>query len=579
MISKDMKTTILLFQIDMFILLFLQLPTAVGQNIVVTSNKNSGAGTLRSAISNVGEGDTITFANDMTITLSYELSIWSKSLTIDGRDKNIIISGNNSCRAFYIDGEDDKIYNLLNLTIANGKNLTSSGGGMYADMQHGTLNVNNCTFSNNSAKMGGGVAAFLGFTITNCNFTGNTATELGGGVFVGAGGSYFNCTFIGNTANINGGGAYANYYGNFTNCLFSNNTALQNGGGVGANDGGVFINCIYNGNMAAAEGGGIYTVGGGSYTNCTIIENSSVSSGGGASVYGGNFKNCIFWNNTGNEISNGYYMNISYCAVKGGYSGSVPGDGMVNLSESPFVGSSDFRLSKISAGGSSCINTGLNSANTTTSDFRGQARIQNGRIDIGAYEWTLGLDPGPVILNLQIDNISLDTKETRCFNAYDSITVSKTAPVILAYGSKDSFIAGKSIRFLPGFFAEAGSDVHAWITLDSSFCDGTPESPIVYCPENKSSEMEDHKGIAGITCENEIQVYPNPSRGIFTLKISNAEGQSQIRIYDIWGKNIFFSDIRNQPSKEIDLSEKRKGFYLIKIIKGRDQFIKKILIR
>jgi autotransporter-associated beta strand protein len=49
----------------------------------------------------------------------------------------------------------------------------------------------------------------------------------------------------------------------------------------------------------------------------------------------------------------------------------------------------DFRLYS----NSPCVNTGNNSSNSFTYDIRGQARIQNTTIDMGAYEWTSGIDP------------------------------------------------------------------------------------------------------------------------------------------------------------------------------------------
>lgn len=54
----------------------------------------------------------------------------------------------------------------------------------------------------------------------------------------------------------------------------------------------------------------------------------------------------------------------------------------------------DFRLRNHS----SCINTGNNSYNNEATDIRGQARIQDGTIDMGAYEFTSGLDPENYIL-------------------------------------------------------------------------------------------------------------------------------------------------------------------------------------
>ncbi|MCC3444734.1 MAG: DUF4347 domain-containing protein, partial [Microcoleus sp. PH2017_03_ELD_O_A] len=76
--------------------------------IVVTSNSDSGAGSLRAAIASAVAGDTITFAPGLagqTIALtSGQIDIpVGKNLTIDGAGAaGLTISGNNSSRAFFV---------------------------------------------------------------------------------------------------------------------------------------------------------------------------------------------------------------------------------------------------------------------------------------------------------------------------------------------------------------------------------------------------------------------------------------------------------------------------------------------
>ena len=52
--------------------------------ITVTSNADSGAGTLRNAITAATAGDTITFSAGMTVTMSSGKLTINKNLTIDG---------------------------------------------------------------------------------------------------------------------------------------------------------------------------------------------------------------------------------------------------------------------------------------------------------------------------------------------------------------------------------------------------------------------------------------------------------------------------------------------------------------
>src|SRR5512147_1309825 len=93
---------------------------------VVTSSANSGAGTLRAAIATAVPGDTITFASDMTITLSSELVI-SQSLTIDGEAHAVTVSGNHATRVFNVTGGN---VTFAHLTIADGNVQTTDCGSL-----------------------------------------------------------------------------------------------------------------------------------------------------------------------------------------------------------------------------------------------------------------------------------------------------------------------------------------------------------------------------------------------------------------------------------------------------------------
>ena len=103
-----------------------------------------------------------------------------------------------------------------------------SGGGMFNDNSSPT--VSNCTFSGNSASfLGGGM--FNGNsspTVTNCTFSGNSASFFGGGMSNdNSNPTVTGCTFSGNTADSTGlpgvGGGMDNSSSSPTlnNCMFS----------------------------------------------------------------------------------------------------------------------------------------------------------------------------------------------------------------------------------------------------------------------------------------------------------------------------------------------------------------------
>src|SRR5262249_7833201 len=145
---------------------------------------------------------------------------------------------------------------------------------------------------------------------TGCTFTGNTsllpwqsALGRGGAIWEGSSGANIdNCTFSGNSASQGGGAIWSEkgtmptisrstFVGNQAiNSVNSRTDGLHDGmgGAIGGFDG-TIINCTFTGNSATNQGGAIWwevaspTVA--TIANSTIVGNSIPSSGEGSGVY------------------------------------------------------------------------------------------------------------------------------------------------------------------------------------------------------------------------------------------------------------------------------------------------------
>lgn len=249
---------------------------ASADTITVINTNDSGPGSLRQALFDANDGDTINFdssLNGQRITLtSGQLNV-DKDVTISGPGaNNLAVDGNAQSRVFYIN--PGKTVTIAGLTVANGRNNFGSGGGIYND--HATLTVSNCTFSGNSASDGGGggIANFADspggatLTVTNCTFSGNSAVHGGGAIGNRATLTVSNCTISGNSASFGGGLANRAFNQDATltatNCTISGNSVSTGGGGVG--------------NITDSGGSGTVTI-----TNSTISGNSVNGNGGGIS--------------------------------------------------------------------------------------------------------------------------------------------------------------------------------------------------------------------------------------------------------------------------------------------------------
>jgi len=195
---------------------------------------------------------------------------------------------------------------------------------------------------------------------------------------------------------------------------------IQNGyddvayaGGVWNNGDLTMVNCVVSDNKSvASEGtGGIVQYSDTpnnqndvlNLINCTVTNNNGASSFddgvGGLWIYTGvaNVYNSIIQGNTGTadtdvsttstiaEANNSCIGNLSLITVTSG-SGNIDSNPL-------FVGKTVNATHPYSLyGNSPSVNTGLNSYSFDLMDIRNQTRIQNTTIDMGAYEWTSGVD-------------------------------------------------------------------------------------------------------------------------------------------------------------------------------------------
>ncbi len=83
-----------------------------------------------------------------------------------------------------------------------------------------------------------------------------------------------------------------------------------------------------------------------------------------------------------------------------------------------------------------------------------------------------------------------------------------------------------------------------------------------------------YAGISGIN--STVNIYPNPNKGIFTLK--NMIPDSKISIYDLNGKQIFTKKILS-VNETLNISSLNSGIYFIKIKTNNSAYFKKLIIK
>ena len=239
-----------------------------------------------------------------------------------------------------------------------------SGGGILNGRAY------DCILASNLAAYGGGASSIVAY---NCIIS-NDYARLNGDVYYADGGGagscdLNNCRVVGNRSDSYGGGLSS---GTFSGCWIEGNYAADSGGGVYICDG---TNSVIVANVAGRDGGGSSES---SLVNCTVVDNSANQYGGGVS--GGRIINSIVYENSAMMSNDVYQSEASHSCS----SNISTNDGNIILS--PLFldfAKRNFHLRT----NSPCINTGLNSdLSLNSTDYDGNMRIKDGRIDMGAYE-------------------------------------------------------------------------------------------------------------------------------------------------------------------------------------------------
>jgi len=423
------------------------------------AGNEGGALYLNSATLNIRN---CTFSNNQGV-IGGAISGHNATLTLSGDQFTDNSASNGDCNgslashggAIYLNTCTSTVTGSL---IANNQ-AGCKGGGIYAKssaltITNDTINDNTAGNCTNSDGGGGGGGLYCGSsTITAAgNLLSHNNASWGGGVFLsGVTGQMSYNTIINNFTNISNcityqGGGIA--FSNNANPVFKYNTVKNNsaafGGGfwISSSNPQIINNLIIN-NNASTYGGAFYL----SYASPLLLNNtisSNIAYVGPAIYcnYSGNpeVRNSIIYNNThGGSASYQIFLydhssnpDFYYCNVQNGinsiagYNLNYTGHFENNTSFDPLfvnTGSYPYQIQP----GSPCLNTGDPASTTTTVgpyDLAGNQRIQNGRIDMGAYETMKAEDPdaGSAIHFTQVnDSIILDNESHFLFG--DTFTI------------------------------------------------------------------------------------------------------------------------------------------------------------
>jgi len=171
--------------------------------------------------------------------------------------------------------------------------------------------------------------------------------------------------------------------------------------------------------------------------------------------------------------------------------------------------------------------------------------------------------PANLVITTNVISPNTDTRQ-----ASATITATNT----IASGATGIYHAGTELVFQPGFISEAGSNFRAYIegctnsiVLQQGFLD---EEPVAAVPHTKSVETDQNT-------EN-LVVAPNPNNGLFVVTLKEPTTGS-IQIADLSGRIVYERKFKNEARFEIDIQERPKGIYLVRVLTAKANMTGKII--
>ncbi|MEZ0005721.1 hypothetical protein ABH942_001078 [Flavobacterium sp. 28YEA47A] len=165
--------------------------------------------------------------------------------------------------------------------------------------------------------------------------------------------------------------------------------------------------------------------------------------------------------------------------------------------------------------------------------------------------------PTNLVITTNVLSLSMDYRQ-----AFNTITATN----VINNSATGIYHAGTQLVFQNGFNAATGSDFRAYIEgcTDSFVARQNFINPVV-----ADGLSQEHK-IKNMT------LTPNPNNGLFTLN-SKEPISGTIQIIDLYGTLVYETEFKSQTVFEINIHEKPKGMYVVKVLTDKANMIAKII--
>ena len=238
----------------------------------------------------------------------------------------------------------------------------------------------------------------------------------------------------------------------------------------------------------------------------------------------------------------------------------------------------------VSAGGEATGSGGTMSFSTGQTDFM-YFSSETGSIQFGLQQGFF-FEEEEIPIDRYLITEDLFQGEDQCFDATQTIILAGGGDTfIVENGTGVELIAGYSILMLPGTMVEYGGYMHTQITSsEGPFCD--VKEPMVasidvYEPDNKAYEEPLSKQELDDSSKPFFRVFPNPTTGDLTVEITlgYTDTPYTIEVYGMRGEVIIRNDQLSGWQHHLSLQGQQPGLYMIRVQRGEEMGVERIIKR
>jgi hypothetical protein len=171
-------------------------------------------------------------------------------------------------------------------------------------------------------------------------------------------------------------------------------------------------------------------------------------------------------------------------------------------------------------------------------------------------------------------DVIIPTGGSECFESEKVVTLAGGGTMIqVASEASLEVTALQSVIMLDGMVIKPGAYFHAWISSESGYC--TNSRSLLAEAENEMV-MPQYDALNNLMS---CRIYPNPTKGQFTLEFLDVTESSTIKveILSLIGESVMDVELPEMKQYLFDLSSRQPGAYLIRVRKGNEVGVKKVI--